>query len=215
MAKIITRQAVYEYTRSVRFTNKALLGKELMKHYPAAQIAGISGRMLHSPLDFYERNDPKAGRKSMAIEELAARAPNADRFERIAGVKLEVGKNAGYDAKSRTLILDKEGLMAAAIIGNYFPRQLNDSKDVVNAIFEGKEIPKAEPADVACALFFVHVCMRGIDGQSDDVRLKAEFAIKAAGENSMEYVQELRNELLRIHGNFAKVLNNGSAASLV
>ena len=199
----ITNDLVHEYVRNFPgITNKSGALNKAAKL--AVEIA--AGRLLMSVLE----SQPARGLPTRDMESRKLASINVKRqlsaLQEALGLEVKVGSQSRLDEKDGALYLSPEGALAAAV----FVRALGKKavgKEMLADAMDLKDVPKkASAEEIASALFFLHICEKGMDGALEDLTLGSRVLDWLAGNGWGAKAGDVRYALYAVQLKFAQAL---------
>jgi len=130
-------------------------------------------------------------------------------------VEVPAGSGPLYYPKEGQLGLNMEAGMALQLMAHYMPEVCHSAQATLEALLQGKEIPKAWPQATAGALFILHLSSRGLDGMFEDLSLQDQFVKRLARANGGKYVEQVQAEMRVIQFNYLAYAHDGSQANII
>ncbi len=202
-ASNISQQTVHEYVRNFPgITNRSGALNKAAKL--AVEIA--AGRLLLSVLE----SQPVRGLPTREMESRKLASVSVKRqlsaLQGALGLEVKVGSQSRLDEKDGALYLSPEGALAAAV----FVRALGKKavgKEMLADAMDLKDVPKkASAEEIASALFFLHICEKGMEGALEDLTLGSRVLDWLAGNGRGAQSGEVRFALYAVQLKFAQAL---------
>ena len=203
IASGISQQTVHEYVRSFpRVTN---MSKELSKAGRLA-VEVAAGRLLMSVIESQPaRALPAREMESGKLASVSVKRQLSSLQEAL-GLEVKVGSQSRLDDKDGALYLSPEAALAAAVFVRALGKRAVGKEMLLDAM-ELKDVPKkASAGEIASALFFLHICEKGIEGALEDLFLGSRVLDWLAINGRAAQTGDVRLALYSVQLEFAKAL---------
>jgi len=200
---IVTQQEVHEYVRSFPgITNRG----EAVGKAGRLAVEVAAGRLLMSVIE----SQPARGLPTREMESEKLAKVNVGKqlsaLGKMLKLEVKVGSQSRLDEKNGALYLSSEAALAAAVLVRALGKKAVGKEMLLDAT-ELKDVPKKAGAEeIASALFFLHICEKGMDGGLEDLFLGSRVLDWLAGNGMGAQSGDVRHALYAVQLEFAKAL---------
>ena len=149
--------------------------------------------------------------ESPALKQLSF-GPELEGIGHVLGrVRIVEGEAANYQPEQKELRLGEDGALAVAVFAHYFPIELRSAAPAIIEMMEGRTYAGGAKS-YAHARFFLLLAESGLEHVFDELDFGRTELRGLMARRGLAYAQETREELMRMHTEYVKVLYRGSDA---